>query len=272
MDKEDKNTRGRMTDNIVASRMVELRPNIHLIKSEKAGSHVYLIRGDNKNVLIDTGMTANFPYLKASLQKLNLRPKDIHLIILTHEPADHIGATTYFFDTAVVTAHRLAANKIELQDEFVTLMKYCNVSCRPFHADLWLEDGSLIDLGNYKLHALHTPGHTSGCMCLYETKENFLFTGDTVFGGGTLSGIASSGNISDYMNSLQRLSSLKVAGLYPGHGKPSEDPEGDVLRGLERARALLDDTKILFDTLARKWGKQVMVERTLRRLSPGKGN
>jgi len=147
MDKEDKNTRGRMTDNIVASRMVELRPNIHLIKSEKAGSHVYLIRGDNKNVLIDTGMTANFPYLKASLQKLNLRPKDIHLIILTHEPADHIGATGYFFDTAVVTAHRLAANKIELQDEFVTLMKYCNVSCRPFHADLWLEDGSLIDLG-----------------------------------------------------------------------------------------------------------------------------
>lgn len=233
--------------------MVELRPNIHLIKSEKAGSHVYLVKGNSKNVLIDTGMTANFPYLKASLQKLNLRPKDIHLIILTHEPADHIRATGYFFDTAVVAAHRLAANKIELQDEFVTLMKYCNVSCRPFHA-------------------LHTPGHTSGCICLYETKENLLFTGDTVFSGGTLSGIAASGNISDYMNSLQRLSSPKLEGLYPGHGKPSEDPEGDMLRGLERARALLDDTKILFDTLARKWGKQVMVERTLRRLSPGKGN
>ena len=259
-----------MTDNIAVSRIVELRPNIYLIKAEKPGSHVYLIKGNSKNVLIDTGMTANFPHLKASLQELNLRPKDIHFIILTHEHFDHIGTTGYFFATAVVAAHRLAANKIELQDEFVTMMKYCTSSCKPFHADLWLEDGSLIDLGNYKLHALHTPGHTSGCMCLYEAKEKLLFTGDTVFGGGTLSSITSSGNISDYMSSLQRLSSLKVEALYPAHGRPSEDPEGDILRGLERARALFEDTKILFYTLAQRWGKGEMMERALGRLSPSK--
>jgi len=134
-------------------------------------------------VLIDTGMTANFPQLKASLHELGLRPKEVHFIILTHEHFDHIGATARFFGTAVVAAHRLAANKIELQDEFVTMMKYCNVACRPFYADVWLEDGSVIDLGDYKLHILHTPGHTSGCICLYEVKEQLLFTGDTVFSG-----------------------------------------------------------------------------------------
>jgi len=261
-----------MGDSMITSRIVELKPDIYLIKAEKPGSHVYLIKGSNKNVLIDTGMTANFPYLKASLQELSLRVKDVHFIILTHEHFDHIGTTTYFFDTAVVAAHRLAANKIELQDEFVTMMKYCNASCKPFHADIWLEDGTLIDLGNYKLHTLHTPGHTSGCICLYETKEKLLFTGDTVFGGGTLSNIASSGSISDYMNSLQRLSSLKVEGLYPSHGRPSEDPEGDILRGLEHARALFNDTKTLFDALAQKWGKEGVVKRALLRLSQGKGN
>jgi len=261
-----------MTDNIAVSRIVELRPDIYLIKAEKPGSHVYLIKGNNKNVLIDTGMTANFPHLKASLQELNLRLKDIHFIILTHEHFDHIGTTGYFFDTAVVAAHRLAANKIELQDEFVTMMKYSTGSCKPFHADLWLEDGSMIDLGNYKLHALHTPGHTSGCICLYEAKEKLLFTGDTVFGGGTLSSIASSGSISDYMNSLQRLSSLKVKELYPAHGRPSDDPEGDILWGLKRAHALFDDTKTLFDALAQKWGKGEMVERALGRLSQSKSS
>lgn len=260
-----------MTDTVVTSRTVELRPNIYLIKAEKPGSHVYVIKGDDKNVLIDTGMTANFPRLKASLQELGLKPKDVHFIILTHEHFDHIGATTYFFDTAVVAAHRLAANKIELQDEFVTMMKYCNVSCRPFYADLWLEDGSLIDLGSYKLQVLHTPGHTSGCVCVYETKEKLLFTGDTVFGGGTLSGIASSGNISDYMSSLQRLSALRVEELYPGHGKPSEDPQRDILRGLEDALVLLADTKVLFETLARKWSQREMIQRTLGHLSPSKG-
>jgi len=244
--------RGGMTDNIAVSMIVELRPNIYMIKAEKPGSHVYLIKGNSKNVLIDTGMTANFPYLKACLHELGLRPKDVHFIILTHEHFDHIGTTSYFFDTAVVAAHRLAANKIELQDEFVTMTKYYNTSYKPFHADIWLEDGTMIDLGNYKLRTIHTPGHTSGCICLYEANEKLLFTGDTVFGGGTLSGIASSGNISDYMNSLQRLSALRIKGLYPGHGRPSEDPEGDILRGLEYARDLFEDTKILFVTLAQK--------------------
>jgi len=262
-----------VTGDIAVPRIAELRPNIYLIKAGMpVSSHVYLIKGDIKNVLIDTGMTANFPHLKASLKELNLSPKNIRFIILTHEHADHIGATGYFFDTAVVTAHRLAANKIELQDEFVTGSKYLNASAKLFHADLWLEDGSMLDLGNYKLRTIHTPGHTSGCICLYEAKEKLLFTGDTVFGGGTLSSITSSGNISDYMNSLQWLSSLKVEGLYPAHGKPSEDPEGDILRGLERARALFDDTKILFDALAQKWGEGGVMERAQKRLLQGKGS
>jgi glyoxylase-like metal-dependent hydrolase (beta-lactamase superfamily II) len=258
-----------MADDIAAE-IAELRPNIYKFKSEKPGSHVYLIKGSKKNVLIDTGTTAFYPHLRALLQELHLGPKDIDFVILTHEHFDHIGATTFFFDTAAVAAHRLAANKIEMQDEFVTMMKCCNISSRPFRADIWLEDQCLIDLGNYKLQAIHTPGHTSGCLCLYEDKEKMLFSGDTVFAGGILSGISSSGNISDYMNSLQRLISLKVEHLCPGHGKTSDDPEEDILRGLEAARSLMEDTKTIFDALSRKWGRQEMVDRVLRRLSTSK--
>jgi hydroxyacylglutathione hydrolase len=258
-----------MADDI-ATEIAELRPNIYKFKSEKPGSHVYLIKGSKKNVLIDTGMTAFYPHLRTFLQELGLRPRDIHFVILTHEHFDHIGATTFFFDTATVAAHRLAANKIEMQDEFVTMMKYCNISSRPFRADIWLEDQCLIDLGNYKLQVIHTPGHTSGCLCLYEAREKMLFSSDTVFAGGILSGISSSGNISDYMNSLQRLSSLKVEHLCPGHGKTSDDPQGDILRGLEAARSLMEDTKTIFDALSRKWGRQEMVDRLLRRLSTSK--
>jgi len=261
-----------MVDEATKSRVVELRPNIYLIKADKPGSHVYLIRGTHKNLLIDTGMTAHFPRLKASLQYLGLRPRDVHFIILTHEHFDHIGATCHFFGTAVVAAHRLAANKIELQDEFVTMMKYCNLTYRPFFADIWLEDGSIIDLGDYRLHTLHTPGHTSGCICLYEVTEQLLFTGDTVFSGGTLSVIAPSGSISDYMNSLRRLSTLKVKEFYPAHGRASQTPEVDIQRGLEHALSVFEDTKVLFDTLARKWGKAEMVDRALRRLISPRGS
>ena len=94
-----------------------------------------------------------------------------------------------------MAAHCLAANKVELQDEFVTFRKYRDHPSKPFRVDVWLEDGSIIDLGNYELQVLHTPGHTSGCICLYEPGAGLLFTGDTVFAGGTLSEIAVGGNV-----------------------------------------------------------------------------
>lgn len=232
--------------------IVELRPGIFEIQGEKPGSNVYLIKGTNKNVLIDTGTARNYPVLEKSLSELGLQPADIHFIILTHEHFDHTGATSFFIKTAVVAAHRLAANKIQLQDEFVTSQKYYESNAGPFQAHIWLEHDTMIDLGNYRLRTVHTPGHTSGCISLYEPNEQLLFTGDAVFAGGTLSGIFTSGNISDYMDSLERLSALKVKEFYPGHGLISHSPEEDIRHGLERARNLFEDTKILFEALIKR--------------------
>ena len=197
------------------SKVVELVPGIYQLRGEKPGSHVYLIKGATKNVLIDTGVAGKFSVLKRELAELGLRIRDINLVILTHEHYDHIGATAFFHRTAVVAAHRLAANKLELQDEFVTFRKYRDQPGKPFWVDVWLEDGSMIDLGNYELQVIHTPGHTSGCICLYEPRAGLLFTGDTVFAGGTLSEIAVGGNVSDYVNSVRRLSNLKIKTALP---------------------------------------------------------
>ena len=226
---------------------VELAPKIHQIRGEKPASHVYLIQGDTKNVLIDTGVATKFSVLKSRLIELGLRARDINLIILTHEHYDHTGATAFFHRTAVVAAHRLAANKLELQDEFVTYSKYRGQPTKPFWVDIWLEDDSIIDLGNYELQVIHTPGHTSGCICLYEPKTGFLFTGDTIFAGGTLSEIAVSGNVSDYVNSVRRLSHLKVKRLFPGHGRLSDTPDEDLPQAIMYAQTMLNDSKTFFE-------------------------
>jgi len=190
-------------------KIIELKPDIFQFRSEKPGSHIYLIKGDSRNVLIDTGTTHNFP--------------------------------------AVVAAHCLAANKLELQDEFVTLNRYYNVPSKPFWVDIWLEDGAIIDLGTYKLKVLHTPGHTSGCACFYEPNERLLFSGDTIFAGGTLSDIAGSGSVSDYMNSVQHLNNLTIKEIYPGHGRLSNTPDEDLPKAVQYAQALLDDSKAFFE-------------------------
>ena len=235
-----------------SSRIVEVRTDIYQFLGEKPGSHVYLIRGWDKNVLIDTGTSSNFPYLVECLRRLGLKTKDIALVLLTHEHWDHIGAAAFFFKTAVIAAHRLAANKIELQDEFVTETKYRDAASEPFYAHVWLEDDTLIALGNYELRVLHTPGHTSGCICVYEPTERLLFSGDTVFAGGTLSDIATSGNISDYVNSVERLSSLRIAELCPGHGRVSDTPEQDMRQAVVYARTLMEDSKVLFEAITPK--------------------
>jgi hydroxyacylglutathione hydrolase len=228
-------------------RVVEVRPDIYQFRSEKPGSHIYLVRGRSKNVLIDTGTTSHFPLLKDRLSDVGLRVGDIHLVLLTHEHFDHIGATAFFHKTAAVAAHRLAANKLDLQDDFVTLNKYYNVPSRPFWVDIWLEDGAVIDLGNRRLRVVHTPGHTSGCVCYFEPDEGLLFSGDTVFAGGTLSDVAGSGSVSDYMESVQRLSNLRVKEILPGHGRSSDTPEEDMPKAVENARQLLSDSMLFFE-------------------------
>jgi glyoxylase-like metal-dependent hydrolase (beta-lactamase superfamily II)/rhodanese-related sulfurtransferase len=51
------------------------------------------------------------------------------------------------------------------------------------HADLRLDDGDMLAVGNLRLKALHTPGHTRDSMCL--VMDDRVFTGDTPLIGGT---------------------------------------------------------------------------------------
>jgi len=241
---------GVITD--LGDNIVELQTDIFQLKTKPPGSHVYLIRGSDKNVLIDTGAAVNFLDTKENLKILGLETEDIHLVILTHEHYDHIGAATFFFENSLIAAHSLAANKIELQDEFTTIHKYHNAPDKPLHVHLWLDDRIVMDLGNYQLQTLYTPGHTSGCICIYEMSKRLLFSGDTVFTGGVVSDIRTSGNASDYYNSLSRLSLMKVDHLYPGHGRLSDTPEEDIEKALLHTKTLFEESKILFEALSQK--------------------
>ena len=231
--------------------ITELNTDIYQIRTGLPGCNVYLVKGSNKNVLIDTSTAVHYDSVKDSLKSIGLRPSDIHLVILTHEHYDHIGSATHFFKTSLIAAHSLAANKIELQDKLTTL-QYKDALAKPFHVHIWLEDSIVIDLGNYQLETIYSPGHTSGCISIYERNKKLLFSGDTLFTGGSVSDIRASGNASDYYNSLRRLSLLKVERLYPGHGKISDSPDEDIEKALELTRIIFEESKVLFEALSQK--------------------
>lgn len=88
----------------------------------------------------------------------------IRWLIDTHTHADHFSATHEL-------ARRLGAPVV-----------MHTASPAPF-VDLRLADGELLRMGDLRLRALHTPGHTADSMCLQ--VDDRLFTGDTLLIGGT---------------------------------------------------------------------------------------
>ena len=195
-----------------------LRPNIYQFYSRTAGCHIFLIIGDDLNVLIDTGLITKFNSFNYLLTtEIGLKIEDIGLVINTHEHFDHISANAYFH--CPIAAHRWAAVKIQHSDELITKGKKWGIDLTDMRINLWLEDRNIIDLGNTMLKVIETPGHTSGCICLYEPYKNYIFSGDMLFKG-TLSNIYESGSISEYIDSLELLDTLKINSFYPSHGHP----------------------------------------------------
>ena len=235
-----------------ASQPVELRPGIFQFAGQKPASHSYLILGGAKSVLIDPGLPAGTEHLRSCLGELGLEPKDVDLVVLTHEHMDHVGCAPLFSPTALVAAHALAANKIVLQDDFVMLGRAFDLETHSFRVDVCFEGECTLELGDYRLRILHTPGHTSGSICLYEPDHRLLFTGDTVMAGGMMGGIFGSGNISDYIATLKRLATLRVDEFYPGHGRLSTDPTADMEVAAERSVTLMEDSRSLFEAIGAK--------------------
>lgn len=88
----------------------------------------------------------------------------IRYIIDTHTHADHFSASRELAKrlSAPVVMHRLSPTP---------------------HADLRLDDGDMLILGDLRLKALYTPGHTIDSMCL--VVDGRVLTGDTLLIGGT---------------------------------------------------------------------------------------
>jgi hydroxyacylglutathione hydrolase len=220
--------------------VTELKPCIFQVRGLNGSSHSYLIKGAYLNVLIDSGADHNFPVLERGLGAVGIRVRDIDLVINTHEHCDHIGANRYFQDHAMIAAYRLAASKMILGDYYVTMYKGNDLNEIPLRVHLWLENMMRIELGNYSLRVFHTPGHTSGCISIYEATRGLLFSADTIFAGGTLSYIAESGSVGDYIDSLRRLRCFGLEALYPGHGRISTSPVADIDRAIANAMMLLE--------------------------------
>jgi glyoxylase-like metal-dependent hydrolase (beta-lactamase superfamily II) len=85
-----------------------------------------------------------------------------------------------------------------------------------------------IEATEFRLTALHTPGHASNHLCFLLEEERLLFSGDHIMNGSTVVIAPPDGNMATYLASLERLRSLRLKHIAPGHGHLIDDPKAKI--------------------------------------------
>ena len=187
---------------------------VHKVSGAAFDGNVYLVL-DEKPILVDAGMMAG-PTLK-NIKKF-IDPAKIELIVLTHCHHDHSGAAPALKEA---TGARLMLSEKEvgcIGDELASVAYLFGQQAPEYKVDETLKEGMVLDIGEWKLEVMETPGHSTGSLCLYERTEKVLFSGDTVFPDGNIGRTDMFGGSTDELvRSIQRMTELDVKVMYPGH-------------------------------------------------------
>lgn len=183
----------------------ELATNCYLLGCEETGTAA----------LIDPGADS-----KTILEEIALGGWRLEKIILTHAHYDHFGAAGEILSQEKVPLGIGKEDAAALSDPNCNLAAFLGGTRRGLAADLLLDEGELLEVGNLKFKVLHTPGHTPGGICLL--GEGVLLTGDTLFAGSIGRTDFQGGSLPRLMESLQKLRVLPgELQVLPGHGPAS---------------------------------------------------
>ncbi|WXG41374.1 MAG: MBL fold metallo-hydrolase [Candidatus Freyarchaeum deiterrae] len=187
---------------------MEIMNQIAMIPGQSWASNVYVV-GKEDLALIDSGLNGDFEsYIIPQIKSLGLQPNRINKLVITHFHPDHIGGAPEVvnFCAPQIMVHEIEAQYIEERMGLEVQVK--------------LKDGDVIQLGNMNFQVIHTPGHSPGAICLYNSENKVLFSGDTVFSYGIGRTDISGGDTSTLKKSIKKLTELDVQILLPGHDVP----------------------------------------------------
>lgn len=202
--------------------------------------NTYLVLGDEKALLIDTGM--GIGSLKAIVQSLTSLPVQV---LNTHGHPDHAGGNAEFGPALIypddkATADRMANLDFRKNDISEILNGEHQEMIAALQPDsdqgyMYLQDGDVIDLGGRRLTVYHTPGHTAGSVCVYDEASGALFGGDTV--QPNISITSTEYPFPDAMlTGLLKMAPRHITRIMYGHNMPAAVQDG---------RALLDNVILL---------------------------
>ena len=264
----------------------------------------YVLADSNEVTLVDCGIWRSGPgddglaVLRQGLRSAGYELADVSRIVVTHAHIDHYGLSGRIMeetgaqlwmhaltdldcekyrhpDTAVArrrdtyTDHGLPAEDLPevahgLRDWMPYLHSVVEASTR-------LRGGETIPIGGRDWEVVHTPGHSTGHVCLWCPDLEVVLSGDHLLPGVTPPVTFERGFDSDplrsYLESLQRIEKLRPVQVLPGHGTPFGDVQRRIdailrnkLRRLAAIRQAIEDGPVTVVQIADRVFSRVMLQ------------
>jgi Zn-dependent hydrolases, including glyoxylases len=202
---------------------MEIEENVYALKSTK-GSYSYLIN-DKETILIDTGRPGKTKNILKEIESLNVKPKNIKHILLTHHDADRIGNAA---SLQKETGATLWASKEDIpyilgDKSRPGVKKLGSLYLRVMGVKKPEKIRSYNDFKIGGIEIISTPGHTHGHVSfLY---KDILFAGDLVRNSnGVLKKAPAIMNADEKSieESLLKMSEYQFKWVCPDNGEPLE--------------------------------------------------
>lgn len=185
------------------------------------GTNTYLL-GREQVAVIDPGPDER-SHIEAILAEGAGR---IRWILVTHTHEDHSPAAAALARETGAELWGQVAPEGELYQD------------QTFRPDVPFTDGAVLATPEFRLRAIHTPGHAANHYCVLLEEEGMLMTGDHIMNGSTVVIIPPGGDMKDYLGSLEKLKAYPLQHLAPGHGELMPAPvaviDGIVAHRLQR--------------------------------------
>ncbi|MGK2930598.1 MAG: MBL fold metallo-hydrolase [Acidimicrobiales bacterium] len=103
--------------------------------------------------------------------------------------------------------------------------------------DRTLADNETIEATEFRIRAIHTPGHASNHLCYLLEEERTLFSGDHIMNGSTVVIAPPDGDMAAYLESLEKVRIKRLKAIAPGHGHLITEPFAKIDEYLEHRLA-----------------------------------
>lgn len=184
-----------------------------VLDSAGYASNSYLIVDDSSKQFAVVDPSVDVTAAESYFQK----GYSLRYVLLTHGHFDHI----LFVDEwrskgAKVCIHSGDAEFLGDPSQSLYLQFFAR-DTKHAPAEIILQEGSSLALGENKIDVINTPGHTKGCVCYL--FDDVMISGDTLFEGSIGRTDLPGSSVEDMRKTLERLSAItKEYTVYPGHG------------------------------------------------------